>query len=140
MHLLAVAAPGDLARAHGRLLGARQREVVRVVGEPQPEADEPWLETSASCLPSGETAASSTPLPGVSMSVRKRPLFQSAVSVENAGLSFLTRQRTMPNELGPSGSLTPTPRIERPSGAQWIARVTANDGSSRQLDVGPVAA
>src|SRR3954452_1052247 len=95
--------------------------------------EEPRLETSASCLPFGETSASRTPLPGVSMSVRKWPLVQSAGSVEKDGFLSLTFQRTIPKIPSPAGFLTPTPSSERPLVAQCRWRVTANDGSLTQL-------
>ena len=60
-------------------------------------------------------------------------MLQSAASAENAGLPFLTRQRTMPKMPEPAGVLTPTPRIERPSVAQCRWRMTENDGSLMQL-------
>ena len=88
---------------------------VRVVGEPQPErATSPRLETSASCLPSGETV-------GVEHALARRVEVGHEVALapvrrfgRERRLVLLdassARCRSWPE---PAGSLTPTPRIER---------------------------
>ena len=102
------------------------------------------MDTTASCLPSGEIAASSTPFPGFVMSDTKRPLFQSAAFGENAGLSFFSRQRAMPNDARRwSGALTAWAMISRAVRApvdravrQQPRRRDAVDASSRSPDAG----
>src|SRR5215210_3662231 len=91
----------------------------------------PWLEASASLVPSGEKAASSTPSLPLDVSVTSLPEPQSFGSVENA---FFERQRKMPNS--PSWR-TPNAMIVLPSGAQWIERPTENFGSAMQRGVIP---
>src|SRR4051812_9051619 len=90
-------------------------------------------------LPSGEGAQSITPFAGFEMSLLNAPLPQSLASAENG---FFDVQRTMPNALGwPDASgLTPSAKIDLPSGAHLTVFSTVKSGSEMHCgDCGSLA-
>ena len=86
------------------------------------ERPRPGWRTTASCLPSGEIAASSTPFVrgvGVGHEVALAPVARVGRERRLVGLDLPAHDAELARACG---FLTPTPRIERPSVAQWIAR------------------